>query len=211
MWQMAVYAAQVEIMDQGIGRIIHMLEQTQQLHNTLIFFLSDNGASQEGGEWGRDHGRGDIGTRASSSQYGLPWANLSNTPFRHYKRWIHEGGLATPLIVHWPGGIEAKGELRHQLGHIIDIMATCVEVAEVDYPTQLRGQRITPCEGLSLMPVFANQDRAYRTIGWEHEGNRGVRKGRWKLVTLRGEAWGLYDLARDRTELHNLADRFPSD
>jgi arylsulfatase len=207
--RMAVYAAQVEIMDQGIGRIVHMLEKIHQLDNTLIFFLSDNGASQEGGVWGRDHGRGDIGTRESSSQYGLPWANLSNTPFRHYKRWIHEGGVATPLIVHWPGGIEAKGELRHQLGHINDIMATCVDVAEVAYPTHHHGQRIIPCEGLSLTPVFASKDRAYPMIGWEHEGNRGVRKGKWKLVALRGEASELYDMTKDRTELHNLADRFP--
>lgn len=117
--------------------------------------------------------------------------------------------MATPLIVHWPEGIEAKGELRHQLGHIVDIMATCVDVADVAYPAQHHGQRIIPCEGLSLTPVFANEDRPYPTIGWEHEGNRGVRKGKWKLVALRGEAWELYNLARDRTELHNLADRFP--
>ena len=207
--RMAVYAAQVEIMDRGIGRIVDILEQINQLDNTLIFFLSDNGASQEGGLWGRDNGTGHIGTSESSSQYGLPWANVSNTPFRHYKRWIHEGGVATPLVVHWPRGIEAKGELRHQLGHINDIMATCVDVAEVVYPTHHQGQRIIPCEGLSLKPVFANKNRTYPTIGWEHEGNRGVRKGKWKLVALRGEACELYDMTKDRTELHNLADRFP--
>jgi arylsulfatase len=141
--------------------------------------------------------------------YGEGWANVSNTPFREYKHWVHEGGIATPLIAHWPAGITAKGELRHQPGHLIDIMATCVDVSGAKYPTEANGQPITPLEGRSLVPAFANQPLD-RVLYWEHEGNRAVREGDWKLVA-KGPAgkWELYNLATDRTELHDLSARHP--
>ncbi len=144
--------------------------------------------------------------------YGIEWANASNTPFRLYKHFVHEGGIATPLIAHWPKGIARKGEIEHQPGHLIDIMATCVDLAEAQYPSKFHdGQSITPAEGTSLTPAFAgdNIDRKY-PLFWEHEGNRAIRDGDWKLVA-RGKKgkWELYNLAKDRAELHNLAEENP--
>ncbi len=142
--------------------------------------------------------------------YGRGWANVSNTPFREYKHWVHEGGIATPLIAHWPAGIRARGELRQQPGHLIDIMATCVDVAGAKYPTAYQGQPLTPLEGKSLVPAFANRPLEREALYWEHEGNRAVRAGNWKLVAKSpGGKWELYDLAADRTELHDLAAQEP--
>jgi arylsulfatase len=155
--------------------------------------------------------------------YAAGWANASNTPFRMYKHWIHEGGIATPLVVHWPKGIAAKSELRHQPGHLIDIMATCVEVARAKYPRKKDGYEIHPMQGTSLVPSFANGDLDRDTLCWEHEGNRAIRVGKWKLVSRPDEKprnwdtidelpldlWKLYDLEEDRTELNNLAARYP--
>jgi len=146
--------------------------------------------------------------------YGRNWANVSNTPFREYKHWVHEGGISTPLIVHWPKGIKAKGELRRQPGHLIDLMATCVDVAGAKYPAKYRGQPIQPMEGRSLTPAFANQPLNRQAIYWEHEGNRAIRVGDWKLVA-KGRAgqdkvnWELYNIKADRSELHNLAAKHP--
>jgi arylsulfatase A-like enzyme len=140
--------------------------------------------------------------------YGEGWANVSNTPFREYKHWVHEGGIATPLIVHWPAGIPAgrRGDLVHTPGHLIDIMATCVDLAEADYPEQRGGASIKPAEGISLVPAFAGGTlERTQPIFWEHEGNRAVRDGRWKLVAKEGKPWELYDMETDRTELHDLA------
>jgi arylsulfatase len=141
--------------------------------------------------------------------YGRAWANASNTPFRLYKHWVHEGGIATPLIAHWPDQIRACGELRHQPGHLIDIMATCIDVAGTDYPSEYKGHQITPLEGKSLVPAFYNRSIEREALYWEHEGNRAVRKGKWKLVSKYPGRWELYDIETDRTELNNLADEFP--
>jgi arylsulfatase len=137
--------------------------------------------------------------------YGRGWANVSNTPFREYKHWVHEGGISTPLIAHWPAGIAAKGELRHQPGHLIDVMATCVDLSGAKYPPNA-----TPPEGVSLVPAFADKPLKRDAIYWEHEGNRAVRSGNWKLVAKGpGMKWELYDVAADRCEQHDLAAKNP--
>ena len=141
--------------------------------------------------------------------YGKPWANASNTPFRLYKHWVHEGGISTPLIAHWPAHIKAQGELRHQPGHLIDIMATCVDASGATYPAEYKGHKIIPMEGRSLKPAFDNKPTEREAIYWEHEGNRAVRQGRWKLVSRHPGGWELYDLEADRTELNNLSETYP--
>src|SRR6185437_12017381 len=142
--------------------------------------------------------------------YGRGWANVSNAPFREYKHWVHEGGVSTPLIAHWPNGIAARGELRRQPGHLIDIMATCVELAGVEYPKSIGDQPITPLEGKSLLPALAGRPIERDAIFWEHEGNRAVRSGDWKLVAKGpGGPWELYDLTTDRTESNDLSAKHP--
>jgi len=142
--------------------------------------------------------------------YGKGWANVSNTPFREYKHWVHEGGISTPLIVHWPARVKRHGILVHDPGHIIDIMATCVDVAGARYPTHYAGFPIKPLEGKSLVPLFEGKPFDVRPIFWEHEGNRAVRVGRWKLVAKGpGGPWELYDMVLDRTELNDLASEYP--
>ena len=229
---MAVYAAQVDRMDQGIGRIVDALKQTGRFENTLICFLSDNGGCAEvlSKKWGGPNRRAHIqravpegtllrpgndpsietGGPDTFASYGIGWANASNTPFRLYKHWVHEGGIATPLIVHWPAGIEARGELRRQPGHLIDLMPTCLAVAGAEYPKTFDQRPITPLEGKSLIPAFANRPIEREALFWEHEGNRALRVGKWKLVAKgRAGPWELYDLEADRTETSNLADQQP--
>jgi arylsulfatase len=140
--------------------------------------------------------------------YGLPWANASNTPFRLYKHWVHEGGIATPLIVRWPAGIRRPG-LVHEPGHVVDLMATCLDAAGVEYPRTFEGRPIEPLDGRSLRPLFEGKSLGERPLFWEHEGNRAVRRGRWKLVATHKGAWELYDLEADRTESVDLASRHP--
>jgi arylsulfatase len=229
-WQarrMAVYAAQIERMDRGIGRILAALKAVQAEPNALVLFLSDNGAcAEEAGPkqtWRsvyvpnttRDGRRMRVGNDPSVmpgpedtyQSYGLPWANASNTPFRLYKHWVHEGGIATPLIACWPAMIKPRNRLTHQPGHLIDILATCLEVAGVKYPATYQGHPILPLEGRSLLPIFQGQQRQpHPVICWEHEGNRAARVGKWKLVSRRPQSWELYDLEADRTEMNNLAD-----
>jgi arylsulfatase len=206
--RMAVYAAQIDCMDQGIGRIVSAVEKSGKLDNTLIMFLSDNGGCAEG----ISRANKDIkvlGAEDSFESYRINWANASNTPFRLYKHWVHEGGIATPLVVHWPGRIKACGELRHQTGHVIDIMATCADIARAKYPRKHKGKKIVPLEGKSLVPAFDNRPIEREAIYWEHEGNRAIRVGKWKLVAKgKKGAWELYDLEDDRTELNNLARRY---
>ena len=231
---MEVYAAQIDRMDQGIGRIIAALEDMGELDNTLVIFLSDNGACAEDIPEGvsidelvdklmiaRSHTRDgrvvrignnpDIapGPEDTYQSYGQAWANLSNTPFRLYKHWTHVGGISTPLIFHWPQGIAQKGEIRHTPGYLPDIMATLVDVAGVQYPQQLDGRSILPLEGHSLKQSFPKDAGQRPPMFWEHEGNGAMRDGRWKLVREYPRDWELYDMEADRTETRNLAGQFP--
>lgn len=225
-WQarrMEVYAAQVDSMDRGIGLVIDALRKSGQLENTLVMFLADNGGCAEeiGPNWrslsipetthdGRPVANGNDpavmpGAEDNYQSYGVPWANVSNTPFRRYKHHVHEGGIASPLVVHWPARIKARGELRRTPGHVIDIMATCVEVAGADYPRSHGDHVIEPLEGTSLLPALTSDDFERDPIFWEHEGNRAVRKGRWKLVSRHNRDWELYDLLADRSETNDLS------
>jgi len=145
--------------------------------------------------------------------YGKAWANVSNTPFREYKHWVHEGGISTPLVAHWPKGISAKlrGKFEHQPAHLIDLMATCVDLAKADYPKEVKGQKIVPMQGVSLKPTFSGKAiKREDPIYWEHEGNRAIRIGKWKLVAKGANgAWELYDLDADRSELNDLSEKHP--
>lgn len=215
----AIYAAQIDRMDQNIGRLVDHLKEINEFENTLILFLSDNGSSGEparevfGFKWGENtienYPQWKEDGRRSSSQ-GMAWANYSNVPFRKYKRWTHEGGIATPLIAHWPGKIENAGGFNGRVGHVMDIMPTILELAGADYPKKYKGHSIQPMEGKSLLPSFKGRDSSPRGyLFWEHIGNRAVRKGDWKLVAEAGEEWELYNLANDPTELNNLARERP--
>jgi len=207
---MAVYAACVDHMDQAVGRVVEDLRRRGILDNTLILFLSDNGGNAEMGLNGVLQGPGAPGSATSKVYCGQSWATLQNAPFRRYKHYIHEGGISTPLIAHWPAGIPAKGELRQQSGHIVDLMATCVDVAGAKYPVEFHDKAILPMEGKNLLPAFANKSVQRDAIFWEHEGNAAVRLGDWKLVRLGREGpWELYDIKADRTELHDLASAKP--
>lgn len=216
--RMEVYAAQIDNMDQGIGRIIAELERTGQLENTIIMFLSDNGACAE--MISHDNKTGEIGsTDTSFESYGLAWANASNTPFQMFKHWIHEGGIATPFVVHWPNGVspEHRGSLYHKPAHLVDVMATLVELGSVDYDKLIeRDNKLHPLEGQSLSSTFQMVDNKRKPIYWEHEANIGLRDGRWKLVakTKEGEDSSigkleLYDIEADRSETNDLAEKYP--
>lgn len=216
----AIYAGQIERMDQNIGRLIAKLKEQNRLHNTLILFLSDNGCSAEKGKFGYKFKTNRIANfadwrneSARSSSQGEGWSNASNTPFRRHKTWVHEGGIATPLIAHWPKVIENGGQLTHQPGHVIDIMTTCLDVANAKYPSEFQGHPIKPAPGVSLLQTFQNPGkRIPRTLYWEHEGRAAVRVGSWKLTTLNArnpEKWELYDMSLVRNETQNLADKHP--
>jgi arylsulfatase A-like enzyme len=210
--KMAVYAAQIERMDCGIGKVLDKIKEVGARDNTLVLFLADNGGCAEGGPVGFDNRKNGLppGGVDSYMSYGLSWANASNTPFRRYKHWVHEGGIATPLIAYWPAVIKNGGSLTDQPGHIIDVMATCLHVAGLDYPKTYKGREVTPLEGKSLLPIFEGKTReGHEAIYWEHEGNRAVRQGKWKIVAAHGKPWELYDLETDRTELNNLAEKHP--
>lgn len=215
-YKMACYAAMIDCMDQGIGRIVKALKDTGQFDNTLILFLSDNGGCAEWGTygfgWKNLKKTGKIGgAKESSTSYGPAWANPSNTPFRLYKLDVHEGGIATPLIVHWPKYVKDKGALRNDVGHIIDIMPTAMDAASGTYPETYDGNAIQAMEGVSLLPAFIKKPLERKeAIYWEHIGNHAIRDGKWKLVA-QGEngAWELYDMETDRTEQNNLAEKHP--
>lgn len=235
-WQakrMEVYAAQVAAMDRAIGSVLEVLESTGQLDNTIVMFLSDNGGCAEEMPWmwadenprlqksipartpegarvrvGNDP-RTVPGPRDTFASYGVPWANVSNTPFREYKHWVHEGGIATPMIVHWPAGLPA-GTLDHTPHHLPDVMATVLEATGAAYPTVRDGHRVPPVEGQSMLADLRGEAvTGEQTLCFEHEGNAAIRRGQWKLVQKYGQGWELYDLSIDRTETTNLAHANP--
>jgi arylsulfatase A-like enzyme len=209
--RMAVYAAQIDRMDQNVGRVLKKLEDLGRLDNTLILFLADNGGCAEIIDQSAVPGT-PPGPADSFLSYGVGWANVSNTPFRLYKHHVHEGGIATPLIAHWPAGMTGikRGSITHQYGHVIDLMATCLDVAGAKYPETFKGRTIEKLQGASLLPILTGGRRdAERPIFWEHEGHRAVRVGKWKLVARNGRPWELYDLDADRTEMHDLAAMEP--
>jgi len=257
-WQarrMETFAAMIDIMDQGIGRIIAALEEKGELDNTVIFYMQDNGGCAEPvltnspvkplteeqkvlkpfpydqiqtvrkPEYTRDgrfvrSGRGVMAGDADTwVAYGEDWANVSNTPFRLYKSFVHEGGIITPMIVHWPAGIKTKGTLNREAGHLIDIMPTCLEIAGATYPDEFNGNKTLKPEGLSLVPVFKNRKLNRKYLFWEHEGNRAIRMGKWKLVSRvktpmeftsdDENSWELFNLDKDPSETTNLAGRRP--
>ncbi|UCF98536.1 MAG: arylsulfatase [Spirochaetaceae bacterium] len=225
--RMAVYAAQIHRMDQGVGQIVAALGETGVEENTLLFFLSDNGGCAE---FLKEDGfvqdllyptrKGEIvragnfpGVRPGGEEtymsYDLPWANASNTPFRLYKHWVHEGGIATPMIVTWPLHTLEPGIVQAP-AHVIDIMATCLDAAGATYPTEFEGNSISSLEGESLLPAVCGKSWSReRPIYWEHEGNCALRDKDWKLVRKYPGSWELYNLERDRTEQENLIDREP--
>ncbi|MSU24090.1 MAG: arylsulfatase [Opitutus sp.] len=221
--RMAIFAAMVDRMDQAIGRVVTDLKQNGQFDNTLIMFLSDNGACWEWDPLGFDgssspnnvlHTGADLkrmGQPGSYLSYGSAWANAGNTPWRLYKHFSHEGGIRTPFIAHWPAGIKARGELRTQAGHLIDLMPTVIELAGGNYPTARNGTAIQPMEGRSLVPALTADRPITRPapLFFEHDGSRAIRDGDWKLVSVVGDAWELYHLATDSTEMHNLAAAQP--
>ncbi len=218
--RMAVYAAMIDHMDVAIGRVMAHLKATGQFDNTVIFFLSDNGACAEWDPYGFDRNSGpnnilhkgddlkNVGGPGSYVSYGSGWANACNTPFTLYKHYAHEGGVRTPFIVHWPAGLKAKG-MSPGPGYITDFMPTICELAGATYPRDRSGAAVLPQEGISLLPAFRGAALPSRRIIIEHEGNRSVRDGDWKLVALKGEPWELYNLAADPTELRNLAAQEP--
>jgi len=226
--RMAVYAAQVTQMDRGIGRILEAIDRRGDAERTLVLFLSDNGGSAEliapdgtnpvfpsRTRDGRPIRLGNVpgvmpGSEDTYQSYGVGWANASNTPFRLYKHWVHEGGIATPLIAYWPEVITAGGRLVRAPGHVIDLMATVVDVAGAEYPSERDGHPVIPAEGVSLRPLFEGRPLARPdALYWEHEGNRAVRRGAWKAVAQYGAGWELYDVERDRTETVDLAGEHP--
>ena len=215
--RMAIYAAMVDRMDQNIGRVAADLRARNELDNTLFLFLSDNGACAEWDPFGFDVSsspnnmlhRGDdlerMGGRGTYHSVGSGWANASNTPWRMYKHYSHEGGISTPCIVHWPAGFGRRSQIENAPAHLIDLMPTIVEASGAQYPERIDTRQILPMAGTSLVPALRGERMPERPLYFEHEGTRAVREGRYKLTALRGEPWKLYDMARDRTELVDLA------
>ncbi len=206
--KMAIHAAMIDRMDKEIGRILDQLRAMNAYENTLILFLSDNGCSSE--LMIRDDGHDPAAKPGSADTHlclGPGWSTVSNTPFRKHKTWVHEGGIATPLIVHWPAGVEAKMEDRTTPGHLIDFVPTVLELAGVNQTPRPGGPNLP---GKSLLPVFRQDlDLQRESLWWSHENNNAIRVGDWKAVKTARGPWELYDLANDRTETRNLADAQP--
>jgi len=209
--KMAIHAAMVDRMDHEIGRILAQLKAMDAFDNTLVFFASDNGASAEIMVRGNGHDpAADPGSAKTYLCLGPGFSSACNTPFRRHKSWVHEGGISTPLVVHWPAGIHAKGELRHTPGHLIDIVPTVLELAGIPQPREWNGQPVPKAPGQSLVAAFAADVTVQReNLWWLHEGNRAVSVGDWKLVAAKDDPWELYDLRADRAEQVNLAGRMP--
>jgi len=227
---MSVHAAMVDRMDYGIGRIINALKETNQLNNTVILFLSDNGASSEiCADFGPGFDRpGETrdgkkiiypknkkealpGPETSYSSIGPRWANVANTPYRYWKAESFEGGIHTPMIAFWPDGIKQKGSITDQIGHVMDFMATFIELAHAKYPSEYKGHAITPMEGISLAPIFKGEKReTHKALFNDHNGGRYVRYDGWKLVSPDNDTtWHLYRINEDQTELNDLSKKYP--
>ncbi len=227
--RMAVYAAMVDRLDQNVGRILSCIEETGQAERTIVMFLSDNGGCEEHlDEDGGNIKRFDLpmlngerprlgnipglipGPEKTFMSYDIGWANASNSPFRQFKKWVHEGGIATPLIMYHPELPQSAGRIVHAPRHLIDIVPTILDLTGSKHPEIFRGKEMTQLEGRSLVPDLSGQAATgERALFWEHMGNRAMRLGSLKLVADNDAPWELYDLEADRTELTNLADRFP--
>ena len=209
--KMSVHAAMIHRMDLEIGRILDQLKAMGAYDNTIVLFLSDNGASAEQIIRGLgEDPQAPIGSAYSYLGIGPGWASAANTPFRLYKSWEHEGGNCTPLIVHWPAGIPAHGALRENPGHLIDIVPTLLELTGAQRPATVAGMPVPPLPGKSLVPVFARDNTVTHDFFWfDHEGNRAIRIGDWKLVADHTQPWELFDLSQDRSETKNLAAVYP--
>lgn len=224
--RMAVFAAMVEGVDNGVGQIVDHLKQTNDLENTLILFLSDNGACYEWGPFGFDGDsrrgetilrKGDdlrqIGGPGTHQSYGSGWANLGNTPLRMYKHFTHEGGINTPFIAHWPAGFPPRADWIRQPAHMMDVLPTLIDAAGAIYPKQYDGHVIQPTEGTSLLPAIRGETLPQRTIGFDHEAAHAFRDGDWKIVFSKRMPhdlkWELYNLASDRCETIDLAEQYP--
>ena len=204
--KMAVYAAQVDCLDQNIGKVMRTLESEGIANNTIVLFLSDNGGCRNGFN---KTPKAEIGSRDSNAAYGK-WYNVSNTPYRQSKNQEHEGGIITPMIVHWPATIKKPGRLVHEPMHVMDVMPACLEVAGTSYPSEFGGNRLDPLDGVSFLPLMdGSRQDPNRVLYWEHEGNRAVRRGNWKLVALHKKPWELYDLSVDPFEVNDLVNRYP--
>lgn len=209
---MAVYAAAISRVDRAIGTLVARLKASGELDNTLILFMCDNGGNGESGPDGKLAGQGTPGSAQSIVWTGMNWATLQNTPFQYFKHFTEEGGIATPLIAYWPKGIAAaqRGTLNPTPGHLIDVMPTLVELSGATYPRTFNGHDIVPMQGRSMVPAFTGKPLTRdKPIFWEHEGNRAVRDGRWKLVARFKQPWQLFDMAGDRAEMHDLAAAQP--
>ena len=225
--KMAIHAAMVDRMDQEIGRILEKIRNMGAWDDTIVFFLSDNGASAEIMIRGDMHDpAAPPGSAASYLCLGPGWSTAANTPFRRHKVWNHEGGIATPLIVHWPKGIAKPGTLRHDQGHVVDLAPTLLDLLGVTPPKEYRGATVPPFPGVSLLPAIRGAEQPVERdyIFFTHEGNGALRMGDWKILyTKTGESkehvpaeqndgtegWSLYDLSTDRCEQNDLAAKQP--
>ncbi len=211
--KMAVHAAMVDRMDREIGRVLHQIDAMGARDNTLVLFLSDNGASAEMMVRGDGHNPDAVcGTGATFLSLGPGWSTMANTPFRRHKTWVHEGGISTPLIVRWPQGFRAHGQLRRTPAHVIDLTPTILAAAGSTRLESLAGQTVPIPPGKSLLPLFTRDGSVnHDVIWWQHEGNRALRKADWKIVAAGAESqWELYNLKSDRSESRNLAAKHPA-
>jgi arylsulfatase A-like enzyme len=209
--KMEVHAAMVSCMDRQIGRVLDQLHAMNADENTLVLFFSDNGASAEIAMRGDGHDfAASQGSAATFLSLGPAWSNAANTPFRRHKIWTHEGGIATPLIARWPAGIPGAGELRHAVGHVIDLAPTILKLAGGTWPNESEGKNLPPHPGHDLSPTFKEDVAINRDcLWWLHDKNRAIRQGDWKLVAAHDEQWQLYDLAKDRAENNDLSAKYP--
>jgi arylsulfatase len=206
--RMEVFAAMVDVLDQSVGRLVDFLKKKGIFDNTLILFCSDNGACPFERTRGRYLKPWDS---KSYWTYDASWAHVGNTPFRLYKQNQHEGGISSPLIVHWPEGLKTqRGDITNQPGHLIDFMATFVDLADATYPKQIADRRIDPLQGKSLLPIFRGETRKpHETLYFHFGSDRALRQGPWKLVSAKLGKWELYNMDADRTELNDLSGQQP--